>query len=79
MSWYLRACYFGCLGLVEEVWELVGSDGAAGFLLGRVVGFVGQHPLLGATAAAAFLAANSLGAGALGRNVAGAQGFDLVE
>ena len=43
------------------------------------MGFVGQHPLFGAAAAAALLAADLLGAGELGRHLAGTQGLDLVE
>ena len=44
-----------------------------------MVGFVGEHALFGAAAAAAFLPANLLDAGALGGHLAGAPGFDFVE
>jgi len=59
--------------------RLITRDGAAGFLLGGVVGFIGEHPLLGAAAATAFLAANLLDAVALGGDVTFLKGFDLVE
>jgi hypothetical protein len=61
------------------VGRLVAGDGAAGVLLGGVVGFVGQHPSFGAAAAAAFLAAYLLGGGAFGGDVALLEAFDLVE
>ena len=58
---------------------LIARDGAAGVLLGGVVGFIGEHPLFGAAAATAFLAADFLDTGALGGNVASPQFLDLVE
>ena len=51
----------------------------AGLLFGGVVGFVGEHALFGAAAAAAFLAADLLPGGAFGGDVAGAELLDLVE
>jgi len=44
-----------------------------------VVGFIGEHALLGAAAATAFLAADLLDAGAFGGDMACAEGFNLVE
>lgn len=67
-----------CFGLESQV-KLIADDTAARFLLGGVVGFIGEHSLLGAAAATAFLAADLLGAGAFGGDVARAEGFDLVE
>jgi hypothetical protein len=51
---------------------------ASGFLVG-VVGFVGEHSLFGAAAAAAFLAADFFDAGAFGGDEAFLPGFDLVQ
>ena len=58
---------------------LIAYDGATGFLLGGVVGFIGEHPLLGAAAATPFLAANLLNAVALSRDITLLQGFDLIK
>jgi hypothetical protein len=43
------------------------------------VSLIGEHALLGAAAASAFLSADLLGLGALGCHMACAEGFDLVE
>ena len=58
---------------------LIARDGAAGVLLGGVVGFIGEHSLFGAAAATTFLAANLLDAVALGGDVAVHERFNLVE
>lgn len=59
--------------------RLIARDGSAGFFLGGVMGLVGEHPLLGAAAATAFLAAYLLNAVALGGDVAVLERFNLVE
>ena len=59
--------------------RLIVRDVSAGILLGGMVGLVGEHPLFGAAAATAFLAANLLDAVALGGDVAVLERFNLVE
>jgi hypothetical protein len=59
--------------------RLIARDGAAGVLLGGVMGLVGEHPLFGAAAATTFLAANLLDAVALGGDEAVFEGLNLVE
>ena len=50
-----------------------------GCLLVGVMGFVGEHPVFGTAGALAFLAANLLNAGALGRHEPPLQRFDFIE
>src|ERR1019366_6954859 len=57
---------------------LIARDGAAGVLFGGVMGFIGEHPLLGAAAATAFLPAYLLNTVALGGDVAVLERFNLV-
>ena len=59
--------------------RLIEPHRAAECLLGRVVGFVSQHLLLGAVASASFLASMLLGAGLLGGGGTFLQRFDLIE
>ena len=83
--WIPRA--FGCdrkVGALPVPWwisglSLVADDAAPGFLLGGVVGFVGQHTGLGRAAAGAFLAADFLPKIALGLDQALTQRLELVE
>jgi hypothetical protein len=54
-------------------------DWTAQFLPGGVVGFVGEHPLLGAAAAPAFLTPDLLDAREFSSDAAFLEPFDLVE
>ena len=59
--------------------RLIVCDRAAGLFFCGVMRFIGEHPLLGAAAAAALLAANLLDGGTLGADEALLKGLDLVE
>ena len=58
---------------------LIQPDRPAKLLFGRVMGFVGEHPLLGATAAPSFLTPDLLDARLFGGNETPLEPFDLVE
>ena len=73
------AARFSRLHSLRPGLPLLRRNTAAEFFPGGMVGFVGEHPLLGAAAATAFLTANLLHAGAISFHVALLAGFDLVE
>ncbi|SPE55363.1 hypothetical protein SBV1_2170007 [Verrucomicrobia bacterium] len=58
---------------------LFGRDGLPGLLFGRLMGFVGEHPLLGAAAATSLLAADFLGRGSLRDDETLLAGLELIE